>query len=236
MQFHAITVDSQNHGSVSLASYSDYPIFSMLRCVARNVEKHGMAWIWAIQFSCLELFAIVMIVYYDLILCILGCFGFWAISVYFFLICVPQRMNHQILTCFSDQSSFRQISSSDVDCAGISTGYCYTLTFECTVIEGWGTVWRGTAFDCENSNDEIVLLHSQFLNGTSGTCNNGTFVGQDVRVDNDIYFVSQLSVLVTLEIIGKTIECVHESYQSDSTTVSVDLVGYFTIRPISGIS
>ena len=119
----------------------------------------------------------------------------------------------------SDQSSFRQISSSDVNC--VSTGYCYTLTFECTVIEGWGTVWRGTAFDCENSNDEIVLLHSRFFNGTGGICNNGTIVGQDIRIDNDTYYVSQLSVSVTSDIVGKTVECVHESYQNNSTTVSV---------------
>ena len=31
---------------------------------------------------------------------------------------------------------------------------------------GSGTVWRGKAFSCENSNDEIVLLHSRFMNGT----------------------------------------------------------------------
>ena len=98
------------------------------------------------------------------------------------------------LTCFSDQSSFRQVSSSDC----ISPGYCNTLTFECTVMGGLGTVWRGTAFSCENSNDEIVLLHSQFVNGTLGTCNNGTIVGQDIRVENDTYYTSQLSVFSIL--------------------------------------
>ena len=51
-----------------------------------------------------------------------------------------------------------------------------------------------------------------------------------VRVDN---YISQLSVSVTSDIVGKTDECVHESYQNDSTTVSV--VGYFMIHPIAGI-
>ena len=132
------------------------------------------------------------------------------------------------LTCFPDQSSFRQVSSSDC----VSPGYCSTLTFECTVTGGSGTVWRGTAFSCGNSNDEIVLLHGRFVNGTLGTCNKGTIVGQDIRVENDTYYTSQLSVLVTSDIIGKSIECVLESYNNASTTVVV--IGSFTTPPITG--
>ena len=103
-------------------------------------------------------------------------------------------------------NNFRQISSSDCD----HHAYCNTLTFACTVVGGSGTVWRGTAFSCTNSNDEIFLLHSRFVNGTTGTCNNRSIIasGQYIRVGNDNYYTSQLSVTVTSDIIGESIECV----------------------------
>ena len=113
-----------------------------------------------------------------------------------------------MLLFITDENIFRQTSSSDC----VSPGYCNTLTFECTVVGGSGTVWRGTAFNCDDSNDEIILLHSQFVNGTIGTCNNGTIVGQDIRVENDTYYTSQLSILVTSDLIGKSIECIHDEY------------------------
>ena len=94
---------------------------------------------------------------------------------------------------------------------------------------GSGTVWRGTAFSCDNSNDEIILLHSRFVNGTIGTCNDGTIVGQDIRVENDTYYTSQLSVLATSDLIDKSTKCIHDEYAN--TTV----VGSFTISPITGI-
>ena len=126
-------------------------------------------------------------------------------------------------------NNFRQISSSDCD----RLGYCNTLTFECTVMAGLGTVWRGTAFSCTNSNDEIILLHSRFVNGTSGTCNNGRIIanGQHITVGNDTYYTSQLSVTVTAGIIGESIECVHDDYEYTNTTV----VGSITIHPITGM-
>ena len=35
-----------------------------------------------------------------------------------------------------------------------------TLTFECTVTIGKGTIWRGSAFNCDSSSNEIILLNS----------------------------------------------------------------------------
>jgi hypothetical protein len=95
---------------------------------------------------------------------------------------VPIEVIASYSPCFSIYR-FRQVSSKD--CVSPDSRYCDTLTFECTVVGGSGTIWRGSAFDCENSNDEITLLHSRFANRTIGTCNNGTIVGRDIRIDND---------------------------------------------------
>ena len=87
----------------------------------------------------------------------------------------------------------------------------YIVTYECTVMGGLGTVWRGSAFNCEISANEIVLLHSRF--GLSDrdytkTCNNGAISGYGVTVSNGFY-TSQVNVTISRELIGKTIECAH---------------------------
>ena len=123
----------------------------------------------------------------------------------------------------TDENIFILVSNSD--CASPGLRYCDTLTFECTVVGGLGTVWRGSAFDCENSNNEITLLHSRFVNGTIGTCNNDSIIGRSIGVENGTCFTSQLSIMISPDLIGKTIECLHDDY---NTTV----VGSFTISPI----
>ena len=54
----------------------------------------------------------------------------------------------------------------------------YTITFECTVLSGFGgaTVWKGSAFDCARSDNEVVLLHSPIESNEHKlrTCNNGS--------------------------------------------------------------
>lgn len=74
----------------------------------------------------------------------------------------------------------------------------------CNVIGGRFTVWRGSviAAGCE-----VTLVHAQF--GTSaafGVCNNGAVVGRGTRVDNSCYS-SQLSVYVSPDLDGRTIDC-----------------------------
>ena len=90
------------------------------------------------------------------------------------------------------------------------------LVFECTVIGGSATVWRGTPdfFGCSTSdtlNQEIVLRHSRHNQGivTIGTCNNGSIVGRIIRAENDNY-TSQLNVTFTSDLRGVTIECIHD--------------------------
>ena len=100
----------------------------------------------------------------------------------------------------------------------VSTGSCIypgdIMTYECTVMGGLDgiTVWRGSAFNCTMSDNEIVLLHGRFQSesDTLKMCNDGTIVGRGIIVENNSSFTSQLNVTVTPGIIGESVECVHD--------------------------
>ena len=80
--------------------------------------------------------------------------------------------------------------------------------YECSVIGYGATIWKGSAFDCHSSTNEIVILPSDSVN-RSITCNNEAIVGRFVRRENDSY-VFQLSVNVSSEMIGRNISCYHD--------------------------
>lgn len=104
-----------------------------------------------------------------------------------------------------------------------------TLTYECTVTVGIKTVWTGSAFDCPNSGNQILLLH-RFRGNViyGGTCNNEAIVARILSVDGDNY-TSQLDVPFTIETAGKTIACL-----SDNGTDSVAL--FSSLAPTTGLS
>ena len=80
-----------------------------------------------------------------------------------------------------------------------------TLAFECTVTGGVATVWEGSIFECNASNNEIVLLHSRFnsIIGATRSCNDhGDIVAQGVHIENNQY-TSQLNVTLNSNMIGK---------------------------------
>ena len=82
-----------------------------------------------------------------------------------------------------------------------------TLSYECTVTGGGGvTIWTGSAFNCSFKYNKIILIHSRFDTGTSGTCNNGAIVARSLSIEGNNY-TSQLNVSVTPDTVGKTIEC-----------------------------
>ena len=107
---------------------------------------------------------------------------------------------------------------------------CYTcpgdaLTYECTVIgrRVGSTVWRGSAFNCTNV--EIVLQHKHFTseNGVHA-CNNGLITVQILTVDEEQrVYTSQLSVNVTDDLIGKSIECVHDNVSNSTIVGSLNI-------------
>ena len=72
-------------------------------------------------------------------------------------------------------------------------------------------MWKGSAFNCTMSDNEIVLLHSRFEQDvrTHKTCNNGTITGEAIKVE-ERYYTSQLHVTVGLDMIGESIECAND--------------------------
>ena len=87
------------------------------------------------------------------------------------------------------------------------------------------TVWTGSAFNCTNR--EISLFHSEYGNteGAYGEC--GNIHGQSVKTINSNIsssvkgYVSQLTVRVRSDTIGKSIEC---QYDDGTTYTSVGRV------------
>ena len=111
--------------------------------------------------------------------------------------------------------------SSDCSCRG------YITSFQCDVTGEGYTVWRGSAFDCQLSGNEILLLHSNFVGGTVRTCNNGKIVGRSLGVTNNCY-ASQLDVNITTEMEGRTVECVYESGSSAEVIIGSSLLSITT--------
>ena len=85
------------------------------------------------------------------------------------------------------------------------------LTYNCSVMGGIITLWRGTTFDCPMSDSEITLRHSLFASSQDvEICNNGDIVGHSIGVVNDCY-TSQLNVTVRENFNNRTVQCAFTS-------------------------
>jgi predicted RNA-binding Zn-ribbon protein involved in translation (DUF1610 family) len=103
------------------------------------------------------------------------------------------------------------------------------LIFTCTTQGGTRTDWRGTAFDCPNIGNQIILRHNNFNSSESVQCSAGSIVGRPLNAIGDCY-TSQLIVTVVAGLNNKTVQCTHTS----DTAVSA-LIGSVTILTPSGI-
>ena len=91
--------------------------------------------------------------------------------------------------------------------------------FQCTVSGPGLTLWKGTYFDtCPNG--RITIRHSQFNGGLetvvgNQTCGTGGSVfWRAIKLMNDS-FISELTISVSDDVEGHTVECAH----SDGTNV-----------------
>ena len=91
-----------------------------------------------------------------------------------------------------------------------------TVVFVCSVSGGVATVWRGSIFNCQGS--EIILRHSAFDNGVTGSCNDGNIVTYNIDITNNTY-ISQLNVIVSPEMHNGTVECIQDKIDLTSATV-----------------
>ena len=116
------------------------------------------------------------------------------------------------------------VVASDCICPG------FNLTYECVVMgtDAGFTVWRGSALDCTSNG--IILRHNRFssMEGAMGECNEGSIIGRS-RLESGLFYISQLSVRVSPEVIGRSIECIH-----DDANVTFRLIGSATISITTG--
>ena len=108
---------------------------------------------------------------------------------------------------------------SDCTCQG------FNQVYECRVVGEGATIWRGTALECSEAGNEIVLFQSTTA---QGECNNGAIVGRVIRAENNSY-TSQLTVTVNTEMIGRNISCIHDN------GVSANVIGSSVLTITTGI-
>ena len=126
-----------------------------------------------------------------------------------------------VICIFIGQSHL--IRRDDCICLG------HILNYSCTVFGNGFTHWRGSSFSCSLFGNEITLPHSDFQGGISKECNNGRIIGESVKFNlQQKSYSSQLSVNVSEELNGKTVECAY-----DNSTI-VTTIGLSTLRITSG--
>ena len=123
-------------------------------------------------------------------------------------------------------SSFKPITNFTCVCLGEA------LVFECSVIDSQAgsTVYKGSSFDCANSNNDIVLLHSRF-SSTNGTCNNGAIIARSLRMESNYSYTSRLYVTNNYDILGENISCILDNGTDVRTieTISIPLLTTATV-------
>lgn len=119
-----------------------------------------------------------------------------------------------IIITVSASSAFLMTANINCACPGEE------VIFTCTAVGGGITVWSGSAFDCSGDTNDISLSHSRFmdLEGISKSCNSGAIVASSVGVTDNRY-TSQLSIQVSRDLNGRTIQCAHDSTAGTITTV-----------------
>ena len=126
---------------------------------------------------------------------------------------------------FNIITEFKQVSkSSTCTCPG------HVLTFECTVMGGSVTIWRGSALGCD-----IILAHDRYnesLNYNKTCSSNRNIIGwprnvlQNMTENGTNSYRSQLNITVTASMFGERIECIHEG---GSTMNNNDIIGFHVI-------
>ena len=98
-----------------------------------------------------------------------------------------------------------------------------TVVYQCIVTDitmgGLVTIWQGTAFDCSDIGNVILLVHGQYGMSITERCRNGALVGEGIGNNSNDY-TSQLSVMTDRDLNGTTIECV----LNPSTAIGSDTI------------
>ena len=100
------------------------------------------------------------------------------------------------------------------------------MLYECTVPGVGATIWRGEAFDCSGTNNEIQLLPG--INSTR-ECNNGEISAHPIHPQpNESLHTSQLTVKVGPDTNSTTIDCLHDDGAGNITEVGSTVLNIIT--------
>ena len=92
------------------------------------------------------------------------------------------------------------------------------MTYECTVSGNGATIWKGTAFNCSLTNNELAVFHTvNFTSQRSLPCNNGAITVHAIGAENGSY-KSQVTIQVSDELNGTTVVCAY-----DNGTLSIEI-------------
>ena len=105
----------------------------------------------------------------------------------------------------------------------------YNLTFQCTTTGPGNTLWRGSAVDCTNQNQEISLQHSLFSRPGGVDQNCGNFTGHSLSMEHN-HYTSEVSVPFSLDLIGKSIQCIYDN------KYDLVVIGNCTISATAGMA
>ena len=160
----------------------------------------------------------------------------------FLWLCVPLslKVSRQDKYCSSCLNLIMHANKTSNNCPSVTgqlvaldecTCPGHELRFQCTVMGGGFTIWRGTALNgC--SNNRIQLRHTQFEDGLAvGQCNNGAITGHGLRRVG-LNFTSELAIhLDTLsnDYEGRVVECVYVN------TSHITTIGTYVITLKRGI-
>ena len=88
--------------------------------------------------------------------------------------------------CYSVYFMISESADSEFAALSDCTRPGHDQIFECTVVGEGATIWKGTAFDCVGTDNEIVLLHAS-SSSSPLQCNDGAIQGRIVRAINNTY-------------------------------------------------
>ena len=119
---------------------------------------------------------------------------------------ISQLVYHNKIIGFCARNEL--IATADCVCPG------QNFTYECSVVGGRFTVWRGTVV---SAGCEVTLFHTEFgvPGATRGVCNNGAVVGYNIGVENNCY-TSKLDILVSPGLNGRTVECIIDNVTTNT--------------------
>ena len=104
----------------------------------------------------------------------------------------------------------------------------YTQIYECTAFGGGFTIWKGSAFDCEQEQNLIRLHHAEYTGMSSPKairdCNDGAIIASSIGISNYNYYISIVNITVWLEMNNKTIECFHHNVQNQITSIGQEVL------------